>query len=64
MARPQIAMAHTVSLICEGVFEKFPDFRFPLHRARYFLAAGVDVAHGCRLEINAGLYAMGQTAAE
>ncbi|MCE2393710.1 amidohydrolase family protein, partial [Candidatus Poribacteria bacterium] len=28
MARPQIAMAHTVSLICEGVFEKFPDFRF------------------------------------
>jgi uncharacterized protein len=28
MARPQIAMAHTVSLICEGVFEKFPNFRF------------------------------------
>lgn len=28
MARPQIAMAHTVSLICEGVFEKYPDFRF------------------------------------
>lgn len=28
MARPQIAMAHTVSLICEGVFEKFPDFKF------------------------------------
>ena len=24
MARPQIAQAHTASLVCEGVFEKFP----------------------------------------
>ncbi len=28
MARPQIAQAHAVSLVCEGVFEKFPGLRW------------------------------------
>ena len=28
MARPQIAQAHTVSLVCEGVFEKFPALKW------------------------------------
>ncbi len=28
MARPQIAQAHVVSLVCEGVFEKFPSLRW------------------------------------
>ena len=62
MARPQIAMAHTVSLICEGVFEKFPNFRFLFIEHDTLLAAGIDVAHGCRLEIDTRLYTMGKEA--
>ena len=28
LARPQVAQAHAVSLVCEGVFEKFPGLRW------------------------------------
>jgi len=41
MARPQIAMAHTVSLICEGVFEKFPNFRFLFIEHDFFWVPGL-----------------------
>lgn len=41
MARPQIAMAHTVSLICEGVFEKFPNFKFLFIEHDFFWVPGL-----------------------
>ena len=41
MARPQIAMAHVVSLICEGVFEKFPKFKFLFIEHDFFWVPGL-----------------------
>ncbi|MGN6700495.1 MAG: amidohydrolase family protein [Thermomicrobiales bacterium] len=41
MARPQMAMAHAVSLIAEGVFEKFPGLKFLFDEADQFWAAGL-----------------------
>ena len=41
MARPQIAMAHTVSLLCEGVFEKFPNFQFLFIEHDFFWVPGL-----------------------
>jgi uncharacterized protein len=41
MARPQIAMAHVVSLICEGVFEKYPDLRFLFIEHDFFWVPGL-----------------------
>lgn len=41
MARPQIAMAHVASLICEGVFEKFPNFRFLFVEHDFFWVPGL-----------------------
>jgi predicted TIM-barrel fold metal-dependent hydrolase len=41
MARPQIAMAHVVSLICEGVFEKFPQFKFLFIEHDFFWVPGL-----------------------
>ena len=41
MARPQIAMAHTASLICEGVFEKYPDFQFLFIEHDVFWVSGL-----------------------
>jgi predicted TIM-barrel fold metal-dependent hydrolase len=41
MARPQIAMAHVVSLICEGVFEKYPNLRFLFIEQDFFWVPGL-----------------------
>ncbi len=41
MARPQIAMAHVSSLICEGVFEKFSSFRFLFVEHDFFWVPGL-----------------------
>ncbi len=41
MARPQIAMAHLTSLICEGVFEKFPGLRFLFIEHDFFWVPGL-----------------------
>jgi predicted TIM-barrel fold metal-dependent hydrolase len=41
MARPQIAMAHLTSLICEGVFEKYPNFRFLVIEPDVFWVPGL-----------------------
>ena len=41
MARPQIASTHAASLICEGVFEKFPNLKFGLIEVQQFWAVSV-----------------------
>ncbi|MEM7030509.1 MAG: amidohydrolase family protein [Chloroflexota bacterium] len=41
MARPQIAMAHVSSLLVEGVFEKFPNFRFLFIEHDFFWVPGL-----------------------
>lgn len=41
MARPQIAMAHVTSLICEGVFEKYPNLRFLFIEQDFFWVPGL-----------------------
>ena len=41
MARPQIAQAHVTSLICEGVFEKFPTFKFLFVEVDTFWLSGL-----------------------
>ena len=41
MARPQIAMAHTTSLICEGVFEKYRNFKFLFIEHDVFWVSGL-----------------------
>ncbi len=40
LARPQMAMAHCASVICEGVFEKFPALRFAFIEVDQFWVAG------------------------
>ena len=41
MARPQVAMAHVVSIICEGVLERFPNLRFLFIEQDTFWVAGL-----------------------
>ena len=41
MARPQIAQAHVASLICEGVFEKYPTFKFLFVEVDTFWLSGL-----------------------
>ncbi len=41
MSRPQVASTHAASLICEGVFEKFPKFQFALIEAQQLWAVSV-----------------------
>ena len=38
MSRPYMASSHAASLICEGVFEKFPNLKFALIEAQQFWA--------------------------
>jgi predicted TIM-barrel fold metal-dependent hydrolase len=44
------SICNTASLVCEGVFEKFPDFQFVLLEGGGFLGLAVDVGLGCALE--------------
>jgi predicted TIM-barrel fold metal-dependent hydrolase len=41
LARPQMAMAHATSLICEGVFERFPRLKFAFVEVDQFWVAGL-----------------------
>ena len=41
MARPSQASAHCASLICEGVFEKFPGLRFAFIEVQQYWAVGL-----------------------
>ena len=41
MSRPYTASAHAASLICEGVFEKFPNFKFALVEVQQLWAVPV-----------------------
>ena len=41
MARPQMAMAHAVSFIAEGVFEKFPGLKVLIDECDQFWAVGL-----------------------
>jgi predicted TIM-barrel fold metal-dependent hydrolase len=41
LARPQMAMAHATSLICEGVFERFPRLKFAFVEVDQFWVPGL-----------------------
>ena len=64
MARPQIAQAHSASLICEGVFERYPTPEVAVRGGGHLVDPRSAVAFRRRLEGHARIHAVGEAPAE